>query len=214
MLCLLNRSFLFFFFSRSSLIYCNVENKKERKPRIYLISHRYSFMDTFIASKYARKCQKQLVTIPSAEGRITNKIGMFLYKYTFGFNVNILKRGNTFHKFNNTLRQKKDIAIFLIPNSKKTGIYYLLKNNDAEVVFIDINGNYHLNWVDNWYRVPKNSKDSKFRKIANCIIKNKKLVGKLFGKKYNVSIQKVNLRKYLHHEPKIFIEKMNNHLKL
>lgn len=197
---ILNRNFIYLIASSYNSPYNKLINIKcNSKPRIYVISHRYSFIDVLIASKEISKYQqKELYSVTSCSITLSNTLN-YLFKLTKGVNIKWYRTGNnSSKKLNAKLKQKENIAIFIVPNCERTGLYYLTKNNDVDTVLIDIKSNYKLS--EN--QIDTNSLSTEFQFFCHNFLQ-------MLNKQYDVSVKQINLKKYLPLGSKKFMEKVN-----
>jgi hypothetical protein len=202
---ILNRNFIYLLASSYYSPYNKLINIKcNSKPIIYVISHRYSFIDVLIASKEISKYQqKDLYSVTSTSKSLSTTLN-YLFKLTKGINIIWYRTGNnSSKKLNAKLKQKQNIAIFIVPNCKRTGLYYLTKNNDVHTILIDIKSNYKLS--EN--QIDTNSLSKEVQFFCHNILQ-------MLNKQYHVSVEQIYLKKYLHYGPKKFMEKVNEKIYL
>ena len=115
-----------------------IRDEQTTKGKLFIVDHRENpFVDILIMSNECRKMQviNYLVSAGSQRAKIIN----YLPKIT-PFNVINIPQKNTVQKCIDLINQNKNVIIFISKEvSKRTGIYHILKQTNANAVIVKKN---------------------------------------------------------------------------
>ena len=115
-----------------------IRDEQTNKGKLFIVDHRENpFVDILIMSNECRKRQdiNYLVSAGSQRAKIIN----YLPKIT-PFNVINIPQKNTVQKCIDLINQNKNVIIFISKEvSKRTGIYHILKQTNANAVIVKKN---------------------------------------------------------------------------
>lgn len=112
-----------------------IRDEQTNKGKLFIVDHRENpFVDILIMSNECRKMQRinYLVSAGSERAKIIN----YIPKIT-PFNVLNIPQKNTVQKCVDLINQNKNVIIFISKEvSKKTGIYHILKQTNANAIIV------------------------------------------------------------------------------
>ena len=112
-----------------------IRDEQTNKGKLFIVDHRENpFVDILIMSNECRKMQviNYLVSAGSQRAKIIN----YLPKIT-PFNVINIPQKNTVQKCIDLINQNKNVIIFISNEvSKRTGIYHILKQTNANAIIV------------------------------------------------------------------------------
>lgn len=112
-----------------------IRDEQTNKGKLFIVDHRENpFVDILIMSNECRKMQgiNYLVSAGSQRAKIIN----YLPKIT-PFNVLNIPQKNTVQKCIDLINQNKNVIIFISNEvSKRTGIYHILKQTNANAIIV------------------------------------------------------------------------------
>ena len=115
-----------------------IRDEQTTKGKLFIVDHRENpFVDILIMSNECRKMQviNYLVSAGSQRAKLIN----YLPKIT-PFNVINIPQKNTVQKCIDLINQNKNVIIFISKEvSKRTGIYHILKQTNANAVIVKKN---------------------------------------------------------------------------